>query len=87
MTQRLLIAGGYGIVGSTIAQHVRKINKDVEIVLAGRNPDRGTAQAIELSNATSAYLDLENNFGLDNLGDINARCLEIRRILQPDQFD
>lgn len=71
MKQRLLIAGGYGIVGSAIARHVRKINKDVEIVLAGRNPERGTALAKELGNADSAYLDLGNLGGLDNLGGID----------------
>jgi hypothetical protein len=71
MTQRLLIAGGYGIVGSAIAQHVRRINKDVKIVIAGRNPDRGTALAKELGNANTAYLDLENLNGLDNLGEID----------------
>ncbi|WP_169086666.1 hypothetical protein [Paenibacillus sp. PL91] len=71
MTQRLLIAGGYGIVGSAIAQHVRRINKDVKIVLAGRNPDRGSALAKELGNANTAYLDLENLNGLDNLGEID----------------
>ncbi|MDQ6423092.1 hypothetical protein RB620_27045 [Paenibacillus sp. LHD-117] len=71
MTQRLLIAGGYGIVGSAIAKHVRKINKDVEIVFAGRNPERGIALAKELGNAKTAHLDLENNHGLDNLGEID----------------
>ncbi|TVX99115.1 hypothetical protein [Cohnella terricola] len=71
MTERLLIAGGYGVVGSAIAQHVRRINKDVEIVLAGRNPQRGIALANELGNAKTAYLDLENTHSIENLGEID----------------
>lgn len=71
MTQRIVIAGGYGIVGSAIAKHIRKMNQDVEIVLAGRNPERGAELANELGNAKTAYLDLEDVSGLDNLGEID----------------
>lgn len=67
MTLRIFIAGGYGIVGRAIARYIRKISKDIEIVLAGRNPDHGTELALELGNARTAFLDLENLDGLDDL--------------------
>ncbi|MGG3661256.1 hypothetical protein [Bacillus gobiensis] len=67
MTLSIFIAGGYGIVGSAIARHIRKVSKDIEIVLAGRNPDHGTALALELGNARTALLDLKNLDGLDDL--------------------
>lgn len=60
MKSKILIAGGYGLVGGTIARHVRAISKDVEIILAGRNPEKGTKLAQELENASTTYLDLEN---------------------------
>ncbi|TYP69154.1 saccharopine dehydrogenase NADP-binding domain-containing protein [Paenibacillus methanolicus] len=71
MTQRLLIAGGYGIVGSAIARHARATNQDVEIILAGRSPERGAALARQLGNARTAYLDVENVERLDQLGPID----------------
>lgn len=55
---RILIAGGYGLIGSTAARHIRKINKNVEIILAGRNPEKGDALAEELRNAGTSYLDI-----------------------------
>lgn len=58
MTARILIAGGYGLVGSTIARHVRSISKETEFILAGRQPEKGTALARELGSARTAYLDL-----------------------------
>jgi short subunit dehydrogenase-like uncharacterized protein len=51
MHSRILIAGGYGLIGSNIARHVRRINKEVEIILAGRNPGNGEALAQELGRA------------------------------------
>jgi hypothetical protein len=59
MAPRILIAGGYGFVGSAIARHVRRISKDVEIILAGRNRDSGKALAAELGNASVAHLDID----------------------------
>ncbi|MFC4098437.1 Rossmann-fold NAD(P)-binding domain-containing protein [Paenibacillus xanthanilyticus] len=71
MTQRLLIAGGYGIVGSAIARHVRAMNQEAEIVLAGRHPERGAALARQLGNARTAYLDVENIDRFDEWGAID----------------
>jgi hypothetical protein len=67
MTARILIAGGYGSVGSAIARQVRALSPDVELVLAGRHPDKGTALARELGRASTAYLDIENVAGAPNL--------------------
>ena len=58
MTARILIAGGYGLIGGTIARHIRRIGGDVELVLAGRNPEKGAALAQELGGASTAYLDV-----------------------------
>lgn len=57
---KIFIAGGYGLVGSNIARLIRKVNKDVEIILAGRNPQSGDTLAKELGNARTVYLDLNH---------------------------
>jgi hypothetical protein len=57
MVQRILIAGGYGVVGSAIARHLRAVSKDADIILAGRNPEKGAALAKELGNARIMHLD------------------------------
>lgn len=56
MSLRVLIAGGYGVVGSRIAQHIRAAGHDLELILAGRNPADGEALARELG-ATVVRLD------------------------------
>ncbi|HEY0648663.1 MAG TPA: hypothetical protein VGD44_12315 [Phenylobacterium sp.] len=53
----MLIAGGYGLVGGQIARRLREAGHDLELVLAGRNPDAGAALAAELG-ATTAKLDV-----------------------------
>ncbi|PUA39669.1 hypothetical protein C8Z91_09625 [Paenibacillus elgii] len=67
----IFIAGGYGIVGSNIARHVRKINKEIEIIIAGRNPDKGAALAKELGNARTVYLDLDKSIESYDWGQID----------------
>ena len=58
MAPRILIAGGYGLIGSTVARHIRSISRDVELVLAGRTPEKGATLAEELTLARTAYLDV-----------------------------
>jgi hypothetical protein len=65
MKSRILIAGGYGLVGSTIARHIRAISKDIKIILAGRNPENGMILAQELENARTTYLDLDDTRALN----------------------
>jgi hypothetical protein len=52
MVQRVLIAGGYGAVGGTIARYLRRLAPDLDIILAGRSPDSGAALAREIEART-----------------------------------
>ena len=55
----VLIAGGYGVVGSQIAGFVRERHPDIPIIIGGRNPDKAGPLARELTNAETARLDIE----------------------------
>lgn len=57
MRARILIAGGWGLVGSRIAKVLREAGHDLDIVLAGRNPDSGKALATGLG-ASLVRLDV-----------------------------
>lgn len=57
MRPRVLIAGGYGVVGSWIGRHLRAAGHDLDLVLAGRQPGQGEALAAELG-ASLARLDI-----------------------------
>lgn len=52
MSVRILIAGGWGVVGGAIARLVREAGHDVDLVLGGRNPATGA----ELAKALDARL-------------------------------
>jgi hypothetical protein len=71
MAARILIAGGYGVVGSSIARQIRKVSEEVELVLAGRNPDKGDGLVQELGRASTAHLDIEAKSGLGALGAVD----------------
>jgi len=49
---RVVIVGGYGLVGGFVARHIRAAGHDVDLMLAGRNPQQGKALARELGAAT-----------------------------------
>lgn len=68
---RILIAGGYGHVGSNIAGHIRKKYANIELILCGRHPEKGEQLAIGLGHAESKYLDLTTDFDLGSFGDID----------------
>lgn len=55
----VLIAGGYGVVGSQICEFVRKRHPDLPLIIGGRNPIRGESLARQLTNAETAQLDVE----------------------------
>ncbi|RZK55447.1 MAG: hypothetical protein EOO87_07860 [Pedobacter sp.] len=56
--KRILIVGGYGLVGSNIARLIRKNYPTVELILAGRNHENGEALAKELQYAETAFINL-----------------------------
>lgn len=56
--KRILIVGGYGLVGSNIARLIRKNYPTVELILAGRNHKNGEAFAAELQYAETAFINL-----------------------------
>lgn len=56
---RVLIGGGYGLVGSWAARLLRAAGHDLELVLGGRQPEAGDALARELGAAT-VRLDTED---------------------------
>lgn len=64
---RIFIAGGYGLVGGTIARHTRKIHANAELTLAGRNPDKAESLANELGKTETAYLDLDKTVNAEDL--------------------
>jgi hypothetical protein len=64
--KRILIVGGYGLVGSNIARLIRKDYHAIELILAGRNPQNGEALAKELNNAETAYVNLDEGFNFSD---------------------
>ena len=48
MAQTILIAGGYGTVGSHVGRHLRAMGFDGTLILAGRDPVKGEALAREI---------------------------------------
>jgi hypothetical protein len=69
--KRILIVGGYGLVGSNLARLIRKKYNAIELILAGRNPQNGEGLAKELNNAETAYLNLDEGFNLSDYGKID----------------
>jgi hypothetical protein len=69
--KRILIVGGYGLVGSNIARLINKEYNAIELILAGRNPKNGERLAKELHNAETAYLNLEEGFNISDYGKID----------------
>lgn len=70
MAPRVLIAGGYGLVGGTIGRLIRSISPQAELVLAGRHPEKGMSLANELG-ARSAYLDLGDSGSIAGLASVD----------------
>lgn len=58
MAKRILLAGGYGVVGAQVAQLLRKHHPEVEILIGGRREKEAAALAAELGNASPAIIDV-----------------------------
>lgn len=69
--KRVLIVGGYGVVGSNIARLLGKQYNFIELILAGRNPENGENLAKELAHAKTAYVNLDEGFDLTNYGHLD----------------
>ena len=57
--QAVLIAGGYGVVGTQISRFVRKRHPDLPLIIGGRNPAKAESLVRELTNAEAVRLDIE----------------------------
>lgn len=59
MRRRVVIAGGYGLVGGQLARRLRDADHDLDLILAGRNPDSDAARTLALAlNARTLRLDV-----------------------------
>jgi hypothetical protein len=68
---RVLIAGGYGVVGSWIARELRAAHPNLGLVIAGRNPESGGRLAAEVG-AETARLDVgDPETGLKQIGPVD----------------
>lgn len=65
--QRVVLVGGYGIVGGQIASLLRKRRPELSIALAGRSKEKAERLEKELGLASSIELDLEREETLRNL--------------------
>ena len=58
--QRILLVGGYGVVGSRVAAQLRHHHPDLRLVIAGRSRDKAAELAGRLGNAEAAVVDTGN---------------------------
>jgi NAD(P)-dependent dehydrogenase (short-subunit alcohol dehydrogenase family) len=73
MSKTILVAGGYGLVGSHIARHLRRIMPDARLIIAGRNPDKAADIVSELGNADALGLETTDPVAaLESVGKIDA---------------
>lgn len=81
MRARILIAGGWGLVGSSIANALREAGHDLVITLAGRTPETGAALAAAIG-ARVVRLDVADPAeGLSAAGPVD---LVIAALQDPD---
>lgn len=58
MAKRILLAGGYGVVGAQVARLLRARHPEVEILIGGRQIKEATRLADEIGNASSLVIDV-----------------------------
>lgn len=68
---RVLVVGGYGLVGGWVSRHLRAAGHDLELIIAGRRPEVGKVLAGEL-DARVVRLDVvEAEAGLAEVGQVD----------------
>lgn len=72
MAKRVLLAGGYGVVGAQVARLLRKHHPDTEILLGGRREAEAAKLAAELGNARAAAIDVTKPSPLKEIDGIDA---------------
>ncbi len=73
MPKTILVAGGYGLVGSHIARMLRQLMPDATLIIAGRHPEKATDLLAELGNATALGLETTDPVSaLEGTGKIDA---------------
>ncbi|MFI5611680.1 saccharopine dehydrogenase NADP-binding domain-containing protein [Amycolatopsis sp. NPDC051903] len=77
---RVLIVGGYGLVGGWVARHLRAAGHDLELVLGGRRPQAGERLAQEL-DAKVARVDVGDTAG--SLAAIGPADLVVSAVQDP----
>lgn len=80
MSARILIAGGWGLVGGTVARLIREAGHDAELVLGGRNPESGGELARALDART---VRLEVNDPGPGLADAGPVDLAVAALQDP----
>jgi len=73
----ILIAGGYGVVGSQIAELIRQRHPTIPLLLGGRNPASAKALVQRLGNAEAVALDLESSAPVAGLSAKPAAVLNV----------
>ncbi len=66
-SETILIVGGYGVVGSRIANILDRRSPDVRVLLGGRSIDKAKALASTLKNAQGVEFDVDDPTSLSRL--------------------
>ena len=73
MTGKILFVGGTGVVGEQMVRRFREFNRDVPILIGGRNLDKAAALARDVGAAEPVAVDtVRPRLGLDVTTDVGA---------------
>ncbi|MEP2828738.1 hypothetical protein [Parvibaculum sp.] len=72
MTKRILLAGGYGVVGAQVAALLAKHHPETEILIGGRREKEASALAASLGLAAAAIMDVTKPEPMRELDGIDA---------------
>ena len=72
MGKRILLAGGYGVVGAQVARILRSRHPEVEILIGGRRLSEATRLADEIGNAAGVIIDTTAPQPLEQIDQIDA---------------